>query len=118
MLKWEVKINGADKTLYENQTFILRFIFDDKYPFEPPQVYFIGKNIPVHPHIYANGHICLSILSTEWTPALTVESICISIISMLSSCRKKVRPPDNDAYIQYAPSNPKLTNWFIHDNTV
>ena len=24
---------------------------------------FIGENIPVHPHVYSNGHICLSILT-------------------------------------------------------
>lgn len=32
------------------------------------QVTFTGENIPVHPHVYSNGHICLSILSDDWTP--------------------------------------------------
>ncbi|KAM7369962.1 hypothetical protein PAMP_011249 [Pampus punctatissimus] len=54
-----------------------------------PIVMFTGENIPVHPHVYSNGHICLSILTEDWSPALSVQSVCLSIISMLSSCKEK-----------------------------
>lgn len=49
------------------------------------------QTAPLHPHIYTNGHICLSILYDEWSPALTIQSVCLSILSMLSSCTTKVR---------------------------
>ena len=75
------------------------------------QVIFVGKP-PEHEHIYSNGFICLSILydgekiflsqllginiyllfifKKEWSAALTVSSVCMSILSMLSSAKKKV----------------------------
>ncbi|KTG05498.1 hypothetical protein cypCar_00021422 [Cyprinus carpio] len=84
---------------------------------DSPQVMFTGDNIPVHPHVYSNGHICLSILTEDWSPALSVQSVCLSIISMLSSCKEKRRPPDNSFYVRTCNKNPKKTKWWYHDDT-
>ncbi|RVW51735.1 putative ubiquitin-conjugating enzyme E2 16 [Vitis vinifera] len=40
------------------------------------------------------------ILYDSWSPAMTVSSICISILSMLSSSTVKQRPEDNDRYVR------------------
>ncbi|CAM9284414.1 unnamed protein product [Bubo scandiacus] len=113
--QWIVDMEGAPGTLYEGEKFQLLFKFSSRYPFDSPQVMFTGDNIPVHPHVYSNGHICLSILTEDWSPALSVQSVCLSIISMLSSCKEKRRPPDNSFYVRTCNKNPKKTKWWYHD---
>lgn len=47
------------------------------------------------------------------TPALSVQSVCLSISSMLSSCREKKRPPDNAYYVMTGPRNPKKNKMVV-----
>eukprot|EP00123_Amoebidium_parasiticum_P000770 comp11671_c0_seq1/m.6198 comp11671_c0_seq1/g.6198 ORF comp11671_c0_seq1/g.6198 comp11671_c0_seq1/m.6198 type:complete len:151 (-) comp11671_c0_seq1:636-1088(-) len=115
---WLIDIVGAEGTLYAGEKYTLQIKFGSKYPFEAPEVVFVGQNIPVHHHIYGNGHICLNILYQHWSPALSVQSICLSILSMLSSATEKKRPPDNDSYVVRAKKSPKDTSWWYHDDTV
>jgi ubiquitin-conjugating enzyme E2 W len=114
---WIAAFVGGEGTLYEGEEFQLQFRFSADYPIDPPEVVFLDP-VPVHPHIYSNGHICLSILSDEWSPALTSQAVCLSIVSMLSSCTERVPPPDNDSYVRRAPKSPKKTLWVFHDNSV
>lgn len=79
--RWKIHMEGVHGTLYEGEQFQLLFKFNNKYPFDSPEVTFIGSNIPVHPHVYSNGHICLSILTEDWyvTKAFCVRWIVITI---------------------------------------
>lgn len=116
--RWILQIKGADDTLYSNETFNIQFKFTDKYPIESPEVVFVGVP-PVHPHIYSNGHICLSILYDHWSPVLSVNAVCLSIISMLSSCKKKRKPIDDIFYCSAgSKTSPKNMRWMFHDDKV
>jgi len=116
---WTCNLVGAKDTLYEGEHFKLQFKFPNQYPLESPEVIFVGSSVPKHPHIYTNGHICLSILYDQWSPALSVSSVCLSILSMLSSCTHKEYPTDNDTYIKNCKGkSPKETRWWFHDDTV
>ncbi|WAQ92830.1 hypothetical protein PtA15_17A312 [Puccinia triticina] len=69
LVEWKIKITGPAETVFEHETFVLRFRFSPQYPIEAPEVVFvvspsIGTNhsenqpeeerwiAPEHPHIY------------------------------------------------------------------
>ncbi|KAK2964539.1 putative Ubiquitin-conjugating enzyme E2 W [Blattamonas nauphoetae] len=113
--QFTVYLEGPKDSIYEEEKFTLRFHFLECYPLDAPIVQFIPPMVPKHEHIYSNGHICLSILGDEWSPALGIRSVVMSILSMLSSSKEKKTPPDDDEYMLEAPSNPQETQWDYHD---
>jgi len=119
--KWLFTIEVMGDSLYKDEKYTLMFRFDAQYPISAPAVQFVvgnGHEAPIHPHVYSNGHICASILGTEWSPVLSVISVCVTLQSMLASCKKKERPIDNDRYVKHAPDNPKKTRFHYDDDTV
>ncbi|KAK3407621.1 hypothetical protein EUGRSUZ_J00032 [Eucalyptus grandis] len=96
VFEWSVSIIGPPDTLYEGGFFSAIMSFPPNYPVSPPTVRFTSEMW--HPNVYTDGKVCISILhppgddpngyelaSERWSPVHTVESIVLSIISMLSS---------------------------------
>ena len=115
MMKWHIKFQGAEGSIYAGEPYTLQFKFNNEYPIDSPEVIFVGTP-PKHEHIYSNGFICLSILYSDWSPALKVSSVCMSIISMMSSATVKKGPPnDSTSGLSYYKS-PKQVNWMFEDD--
>ena len=74
-------IMGAKGGPYEGGLFYLSIHFPATYPFKPPICKFITKIF--HPNISGGGSICLDILKENWSPALTVAKVLLSICSLM-----------------------------------
>lgn len=83
MYQWKGFIIGPEDTPYAGGCFNLKITFSTDYPYKPPKVNFLTKIY--HPNIQkTGGGICLDILTSKWSPALTVSKILLSICSLLN----------------------------------
>ncbi len=82
MFQWQATIMGPGDSPYAGGVFFLSITFPTDYPFKPPKVSFSTKIY--HPNINSNGSICLDILRDQWSPALTISKVLLSICSMLT----------------------------------
>ena len=113
---WHIKFVGAEGSVYAGEPYTLQFKFGADYPIDSPEVIFVGTP-PDHEHIYSNGYICLSILYSDWTPALKASSVCMSIISMMSSAAKKQKPANDSSAVSWMRhQSPKQVNWMFEDD--
>lgn len=82
LFSWEAMIFGPPDSPFQGGAFRLSIRFPTDYPFSPPIVTF--KTKIYHPNINAAGGICLDILKKEWSPALTISKVLLSILSLLT----------------------------------
>jgi len=82
MFHWQATIMGPDESPYAGGVFFLDIHFPADYPFKPPKVHFTTRIY--HCNINSNGGICLDILKDQWSPALTISKVLLSICSLLT----------------------------------
>lgn len=83
IFQWRAVISGPCDTPWEGGLFKLELKFGADYPFAPPKVRFLTRNV-FHPNVYVSGDICMDTLKSNWKSSLNVESLLISITSLLS----------------------------------
>lgn len=110
MLEWAIVIMGPVDTLYEGAILKARLIFPQEYPLLPPKMVFDTEMW--HPNVYNSaerkGEVCVSILHSpgedewgyedageRWLPVHSVESVLISVISLLSADVPDLNSPAN-----------------------
>eukprot|EP01091_Cochliopodium_minus_P020788 TRINITY_DN919_c0_g1_i1.p1 TRINITY_DN919_c0_g1~~TRINITY_DN919_c0_g1_i1.p1 ORF type:complete len:164 (-),score=25.93 TRINITY_DN919_c0_g1_i1:147-599(-) len=79
---WTGTILGPEDTSYEGGLFFLDIIVPKDYPFKPPRFKFITKIY--HPNINSQGSISLDVLKDNFSPALTIIKLLMSIRCLLS----------------------------------
>merc|ERR1712078_250920 len=75
-------MGGPKDSPYEGGIFFLNIHFPTDYPFKPPKVQFATKIY--HCNVNNNGSICLDILQSQWSPALTISKVLLSVCSLLT----------------------------------
>lgn len=106
LYEWEIMIIGPPDTLYEGGFLRAELIFPPEYPLMPPKMKFLTPMW--HPNVYEDGGVCISILHApgtdewgyedageRWLPVHTIESILLSVISLLSSDTPNLDSPAN-----------------------
>ncbi|KAF8564129.1 hypothetical protein P879_09591 [Paragonimus westermani] len=95
LFEWVSTLLGPPGSVYEGGIFFLDIHFSSEYPFKPPKVCSVSllgilqvafKTRIYHCNINSQGVICLDILKNNWSPALTISKVLLSICSLLTDC--------------------------------
>ena len=84
LFSWWATIDGPKNSPYQGGVFRFEIDFSTEYPFKPPKLRCVTKIF--HPNISLAGSVCVDILkSGKWSPAITVRTLLLSLISLLTS---------------------------------
>ncbi|KAF8066887.1 ubiquitin-conjugating enzyme/RWD-like protein [Lyophyllum atratum] len=84
---WKGSIPGPEGSVYENGVFEFEVALAPDYPFSAPRVVF--KTRIYHMNISEQGNICIDILKHNWSPALSLFKVMLSLSSLLTDPNPK-----------------------------
>ncbi|KAJ3192134.1 SCF ubiquitin ligase complex subunit cdc4 [Irineochytrium annulatum] len=88
IMNWYGTIKGPSATVYDGLTYKLSMKFPTNYPYSAPTIRF---ETPIfHPNVDTAGNICLDILKDKWSACLNVQTVLLSLQSLLEE-------PNNDS---------------------
>ncbi|KAF5366229.1 hypothetical protein D9758_005769 [Tetrapyrgos nigripes] len=105
---WKGTIPGPEGSVYEGGVFNVEVQLSGDYPFTSPKVVF--KTRIYHMNISDRGDICIDILKHNWSPALSLFKVMLSLSSLLTD------PNPKDPLVS-GIANQYITNRKLHDNT-
>jgi len=87
LMSWKATLIGPPDTPYAGGVFTLDINIGPEYPFKPPSIKFVQCNTRMfHPNVSeSSGDICVDILKSNWSPALTLEKTMLSIVALLQN---------------------------------
>ena len=111
MYHWEAFIKGPKDSLYQGYEFKVDIKLPENYPYSPMIVKFIT---PIqHVNVNKNGDICMDILKDEWSSSQNIQSILISIISLMRD--PNIKDPFNSDLAELYRTNEDKYKKAIHD---
>lgn len=87
MFSWEAHLPGPEGSVYEGGVFVVHIQLPPDYPFSPPKAQF--KTRIYHMNISDAGNICIDILKANWSPALSLMKVLLSLSSLLTDPNPK-----------------------------
>ena len=95
MLKGQAMIIGPADTPYHGGYYLFKFSFPGDYPHSPPKVTFCTNDgyTRMHPNMYKNGKVCLSLLNSwqgpdatdAWTGCQSISSVLLTLRSIMTN---------------------------------
>ncbi|OBZ77308.1 Ubiquitin-conjugating enzyme E2 E2 [Grifola frondosa] len=87
LLHWNATIPGPEGSCYEGGVYNIDITLPRDYPFSAPKVTF--RTRIYHMNISEHGGVCIDILKHNWSPALSLFKVILSLSSLLTDPNPK-----------------------------
>jgi ubiquitin-protein ligase len=134
-------IRGPEDSLYQDGYYVFSFEYPTSYPLEPPKVTLLSRAptigqttaasprsdgrrnyVRLHPNLYVNGKVCLSMLGTwpgePWTSCCTIRILLVVMQSILDGDPYMNEPNVRTSDPSHAPYNMAIKFHNLYDGLV